>query len=459
MVRLISTPRGLPATHQTQDILKKSFYNIPAVTTQHLWAVYRGEFTGWAIGEAGTILRYVAETELWEVHANSGLVATSLRGLDISATSYDMVVVGTAGTLVRGTYDAATDSYTFAIDPESGVITANSIYACRWQYALGGIGADRIIAVGFNGTILKYDTSAWGVTVWETVTSPTTEHLLGLDGWPGMPLVACGYNGGVYKSDNYGNTWIEWLAAGEVTSNPLTEVSVISANDIWVCGYYGTMLHYDGSLWSVLQIPTYQTIHHIWMIGEDEGYAVGDYGTILHWDGNVWSKAASPIIQSLLGVHGISLNRLSIVGAVGTTVNYFGDVVPTQAIDRGGTVLPRPLNEEPTEVQIFTNEEIRDAVAHNSDIANMTKFKVRTIRVVNTLDQDVSIKTYQNRLNTTTNAQDIKGVVFTVIATTGIEVRTLVPETCGWEPYIYVEATAAGVPTAGDLNVYITGRN
>lgn len=458
MVRLISTPRGLPATHQTQDVLKKSFYNIPAVTTEHLWAVYRGENVGHAIGDAGTILRYVYENESWEAHANSGLVATSLRGIDVSATSWDMVLVGRTGTLIRGTYNAVTDLWTFAADPDSGVITTNSLYACRWQYATGGVGADRIIAVGLNGTILKYDASTWGAAGWVSVSSPTTEHLLGISGEVSMPLVACGYSGGIYKSDDYGNTWAEWLAAGELTSYPLTEVSVVSSTNVWVCGYYGTMLHYNGT-WSVVQVPTEQTLHHIFMIGEDEGYAVGDYGTILHWNGEIWSKAASPITQSLTGVIGVSLNRLSIVGAVGTTLNYFGDIVPTQAIDRGGIVQPRPLNEEPTEEQVFTDEEIRDAVAHNSDISNMNRFKMRTIRVLNTLDEDVTIKIYQNRANTTANAEDIKGIVFTVVALAGIETRTLLPETCGWMPYVFIEATAAGIPTLGDLNAYIIGRN
>jgi photosystem II stability/assembly factor-like uncharacterized protein len=459
MVRLISTPRGLPATYQTQDVLKKSFYSIPAVTTEHLWAVYRGENVGHAIGDAGTILRYVYEEESWEAHANSGLVATSLRGIDISATSYDMVLVGTTGTLIRGTYNAATGLWTFVADPQSGVITATSLFACRWQYAHLGVGADRIIAVGLNGTILKYDAGAWGATTWVTVASPTTEHLMGISGELYMPLVACGYSGGIYKSDDYGNTWTEWLAAGELTSYPLTEVSVVSSTNVWVCGYYGTMLHYDGTSWSIVQVPTDQTIHHIYMIGEDEGYAVGDYGIILHWNGEIWSKSSSPLSQSLLGVHGISLNRLSIVGAAGTTLNYFGDIVPTQAIDRGGIVLPRPLNEEPTEVCVFTNEAIADALAHNSDIANMKRFKMRTIRVVNTLDQDVTIKIYQNRANSTVGAEDIKGIVFTVAALTGIETRTLLPETCGWMPFIYAEATAAGIPTLGNLNCYIIGRN
>ncbi len=459
MVRLISTPRGLPATHQTQDILKKSFYNIPAVATEHLWAVYRGENVGHAIGDAGTILRYVSEDESWDVHGDSGLVATSLRGIDVSATSYDTVIVGRTGTLIRGTYNAITDVWTFAADPQSGVITANSLYACRWQYASGGVGADRIIAVGLNGTILKYEAGAWGATTWVAVGSPTTEHLMGISGEIYMPLVACGYSGGIYKSDDYGNSWTEWLAAGELTSNPLMGVSVVSSSNVWVCGDNGTMLHYDGITWSIVQVPTDQNLHHIWMIGEDEGYAVGNYGTILHWNGELWSKAASPITQALTCVHGVSLNRLSIVGAVGTTSNYFGDIVPTQAIDRGGIVLPRPLNEEPTEVRVFTDEAITDALAHDSGIAIMSRFKMRTIRVVNTLDQDVTIKIYQNRINSTTDAEDVKGIVFTVAALIGIETRTLLPETCGWMPYMYAEATAGGVPTLGNLNAYILGRN
>ena len=117
-----------------------------------------------------------------------------------------------------------------------------------------------------------------------------------------------------------------------------------------------------------------------------------------------------------------------------------------------------PLVGSPEEEYVFTNEEIRDAVAHNSAIADMTRYKLITIYVANTLNQIVSIQVRGNQTNSTTGATDIGGS-FNVAATTGIEARILTPDTSGWLPFIYVTATAAGVVTSGNLNITITGRN
>lgn len=117
-----------------------------------------------------------------------------------------------------------------------------------------------------------------------------------------------------------------------------------------------------------------------------------------------------------------------------------------------------PLVGSPEEEYVFTNEEIRDAVAHNSAIANMTRYKLITIYVANTLDQIISIRVRGNQTNSTTGATNVGGA-FNVAATTGIEARILTPDTSGWLPFIYITATAAATPTSGSVDVTITGRN
>ena len=116
------------------------------------------------------------------------------------------------------------------------------------------------------------------------------------------------------------------------------------------------------------------------------------------------------------------------------------------------------MSTEIVEVPVFTDEKIRDTAAHNSAIANMARYKIVTIYIANTLDQQISVQAKANRTNSTTGATDV-GAPFTVAATTGIEARTLTPEGEGWLPYLFIEVTAAGVPTTGSLNAYILGRN
>ena len=110
------------------------------------------------------------------------------------------------------------------------------------------------------------------------------------------------------------------------------------------------------------------------------------------------------------------------------------------------------------EIQVFEDEEIRDTNTHNSTIVDARNYSIIVIYVDNDLDQAVSIQVKANRANSTTGAVDV-GAAFNVAATNGVEARVLTPDTSGWLPYIYVEATCAVAPTSGDLNCYIIRRN
>lgn len=114
---------------------------------------------------------------------------------------------------------------------------------------------------------------------------------------------------------------------------------------------------------------------------------------------------------------------------------------------------PYALSFLSVEDQVFEDEEIRDVLAHNSAVGDCRYFNVITILVVNGLDQNVSVQVKGNRANSTTGAVDI-GDAFNV-ATVDREARTMEPTDEGFLPFIFIEVTAAGVPTTGDLNAYL----
>lgn len=97
--------------------------------------------------------------------------------------------------------------------------------------------------------------------------------------------------------------------------------------------------------------------------------------------------------------------------------------------------------------------EIRDVLAHNSDVSNCNLFNMYSVFVVNGLDQQVGVQIKGNRTNSVVGAVDI-GASFDV-ASDDSESRTVVPDNDGWLPYVFVEITAALLPTAGDIDVYI----
>ena len=122
-------------------------------------------------------------------------------------------------------------------------------------------------------------------------------------------------------------------------------------------------------------------------------------------------------------------------------------------VDSSGRQYVRLSHTELDETQIFEDEEIRDTNAHNSAVGDCSCFDVITVWVENGLDQDVSVQIKGNRVNSTTGAVDI-GAAFTV-ATVDREARTMEPTDEGFLPFIFIEVTAAVIPTSGNLNAYL----
>jgi len=76
--------------------------------------------------------------------------------------------------------------------------------------------------------------------------------------------------------------------------NALTDVWGTSSSDIFAVGYSGTIAHWDGSIWSLMENPAedYEGITGIWGSSSSNVYAVSmnPQGYVLHYDGSSWSK-------------------------------------------------------------------------------------------------------------------------------------------------------------------------
>jgi hypothetical protein len=140
--------------------------------------------------------------------------------------------------------------------------------------------------------------------------------------------------------------------ADDDVDNGLAGLGVVSANDIWAVGSFGThggqrstlAEHWNGSTWSV--VPTPNGVNEVnWLLGADavasgDAWAVGYSATnppeqsfrrtlIEHWDGDSWSVIPSPnptpplsggpVSNELYGVDAVSAND---VWAVGTSADF-----------------------------------------------------------------------------------------------------------------------------------------
>jgi photosystem II stability/assembly factor-like uncharacterized protein len=122
-------------------------------------------------------------------------------------------------------------------------------------------------AVGNAGTILRWDGDEW-----REVPSPDNYHYRALymldsnNGWAVGLKSDAGY---IIRWD--GEEW-NTEAGGDVP--PLYGIHMESAGEGWAAGAHGTLLHWDGSNWTVVESPIRRHIHGVSFV-EGAGWAVG----------------------------------------------------------------------------------------------------------------------------------------------------------------------------------------
>jgi photosystem II stability/assembly factor-like uncharacterized protein len=97
-----------------------------------------------------------------------------------------------------------------------------------------------------------------------------------------------------------------WSRQNSQTTTDLTSVFFVDANNGWVAGENGRILHTTngGSLWQAQVVPTLVDLESIVFADADQGWAVGDGGVILHTvnGGSTWSLQTSGLTTDLKSV-------------------------------------------------------------------------------------------------------------------------------------------------------------
>jgi len=94
-----------------------------------------------------------------------------------------------------------------------------------------------------------------------------------------------------------------------------TSVSGSSAKDVWAVGTAGTILHFDGNVWSRANAPTSDLLRSVWS-SADEVWVVGDK-TLNHFDRSSWSTVARPAGSVESGVWGRTKQEAWLAGPGG----------------------------------------------------------------------------------------------------------------------------------------------
>jgi hypothetical protein len=84
--------------------------------------------------------------------------------------------------------------------------------------------------------------------------------------------------------------------------NPVSAIWGSSAQNLWAVGPAGTLVHGDGTGWSVEASGTSEALTSVWGSGESDVWAVGTNGLVLHYDGATWAPVDTGITAWLTGV-------------------------------------------------------------------------------------------------------------------------------------------------------------
>jgi hypothetical protein len=102
--------------------------------------------------------------------------------------------------------------------------------------------------------------------------------------------------------------------------NGLQAIWGSSDSDVWAAGDMGTIVHFDGSVWSLVPSGVTENLTCLTGTGANDVWATGDGGSVLHWDGTAWRVASNVPETALLGVWAASPDDVWTVG-----IDFNGD--------------------------------------------------------------------------------------------------------------------------------------
>ncbi|HNF98765.1 MAG TPA: protein kinase, partial [Pseudomonadota bacterium] len=122
---------------------------------------------------------------------------------------------------------------------------------------------------------------------WADVPSGTTQVLQDMWGTGPSSLWAVGKNGTLLRWN--GTAWSAAELPANASKTYLNAIWGSSAEDVWVVGKEGVIIHFDGNKWNEVPSGAREGLKKVWGLAKDNAWAVGENGVILHWNGNDWS--------------------------------------------------------------------------------------------------------------------------------------------------------------------------
>ncbi len=122
----------------------------------------------------------------------------------------------------------------------------------------------------------------------------------------------------------------------------LRGVYVISEDDVYAVGNYGTVLHYDGADWSAETFPSSKvSCYTAWASASDDVFISADKGEIYHNDGTGWTKVYTGSNTKIKHrtVWGLAADDVYVGGDSGTLLHYDGSSWSPMTVPEGTTTI------------------------------------------------------------------------------------------------------------------------
>lgn len=299
---LLWTPVSSPTTQTLRSVRVQSLSTFPLPT-----------LSGWAVGDAGTILHYDGST--WStVSTGLSLGSINLYGLDATGAGA-VYAVGDAGTIV---YSADTGkTWSLLSSPVSTAL-----------FSVGHVGGSgkHVFITGTGGVILH---ATDGVTFTQQ-TSGTSDSLFLTGGFADTIFFAGGQAGTGLRWN--GSTWsaVSTGSGAALHAGAGTTDNMGVPTNIWLVGTAGTILQSTspvGASWTAMTSNTSADLYGTTGESPTDLFAVGAGGTIQHLNDVAWSAMTSGSPATLRDI------------TLDVAVSFSGAAIEYWAVGSGGTIL------------------------------------------------------------------------------------------------------------------------
>ena len=279
-------------------------------TTANLNAVWSRKLAdAYAVGDVGTVLHYNGIE--WKPETMP--TAANLTG--VWGTDGKVYAVSTMGEIFASTGDG---TWTLAA----------SNPGAKTLFAISGSSASNVVAVGNDGTMLRFDGSTWTPS---QVPGISPQALHGVYTTDADHIVVVG-NGGAEAHYLSGAWTLDRMPS--VSFKNLLAVGGLSASDAYATGLVPTnasvpnVRHFNGGAWGDVfsaSGPPAVDFDSVWGV-DARVYIGGVTGLLLVYDGTMWTSATiGPVSgNTITGIGGSSVNDLFLVAKTGKIAHSAG---------------------------------------------------------------------------------------------------------------------------------------